>query len=106
LSASPGRGGIVADWLPGLLQGSAGEVGTEEAGLDDRDRDAERTNLLRGATAEPSSCAESCPARSSSTPTGTQYTCEGIAQACSDVPVLGSMGRTRVCWDNAAAESF
>jgi transposase InsO family protein len=37
---------------------------------------------------------------------GTQYTSEQIARACSDLPVLRSMGRTGVCWDNAAAESF
>jgi transposase InsO family protein len=37
---------------------------------------------------------------------GTQYTSEQIAQACTDLPVLRSMGRTGVCWDNAAAESF
>jgi len=37
---------------------------------------------------------------------GTQYTSEQIAEACADLPVLRSMGRTGVCWDNAAAESF
>ena len=37
---------------------------------------------------------------------GTQYTSEQIANACADLPVLRSMGRTGVCWDNAAAESF
>jgi putative transposase len=37
---------------------------------------------------------------------GTQYTSEQIATACADLPVLRSMGRTGVCWDNAAAESF
>jgi len=36
----------------------------------------------------------------------TQYTCEQIADACAALPVLRSMGRTGVCWDNAAAESF
>jgi transposase InsO family protein len=35
-----------------------------------------------------------------------QYTSEQIATACADLPVLRSMGRTGVCWDNAAAESF
>ena len=35
-----------------------------------------------------------------------QYTSEQIANACADLPVLRSMGRTGVCWDNAAAESF
>ena len=37
---------------------------------------------------------------------GTQYTSEQIANDCADLPVLRSMGRTGVCWDNAAAESF
>jgi putative transposase len=37
---------------------------------------------------------------------GTQYTSQQIADACADLPVLRSMGRTGVCWDNAAAESF
>jgi len=37
---------------------------------------------------------------------GTQYTSEQIADACADLPVLRSMGRAGVCWDNAAAESF
>jgi putative transposase len=37
---------------------------------------------------------------------GTQYTSQQIADACLDLPVLRSMGRTGVCWDNAAAESF
>jgi putative transposase len=37
---------------------------------------------------------------------GTQYTSEQITNACADLPVLRSMGRTGVCWDNAAAESF
>ncbi len=37
---------------------------------------------------------------------GTQYTSEQLATACTDLPVLQSVGRTGVCWDNAAAESF
>lgn len=37
---------------------------------------------------------------------GTQYTSQQIADACLDLAVLRSMGRTGVCWDNAAAESF
>jgi putative transposase len=37
---------------------------------------------------------------------GTQYTSAQIAEACADLAVLRSMGRTGVCWDNAAAESF
>jgi transposase InsO family protein len=37
---------------------------------------------------------------------GTQYTSEQLADACTDLHVLRSMGRTGVCWDNAAAESF
>lgn len=37
---------------------------------------------------------------------GTQYTSEQLAHACADLDVLRSMGRTGVCWDNAAAESF
>jgi transposase InsO family protein len=37
---------------------------------------------------------------------GTQYTAQQLADACTDLPVLQSVGRTGVCWDNAAAESF
>ena len=37
---------------------------------------------------------------------GTQYTSQQLADACTDLPVLQSMGRIGVCWDNAAAESF
>jgi putative transposase len=37
---------------------------------------------------------------------GTQYTSQQLADACADLPVLQSVGRTGVCWDNAAAESF
>lgn len=37
---------------------------------------------------------------------GTQYTSAQIADAASDLGVMRSMGRTGVCWDNAAAETF
>lgn len=37
---------------------------------------------------------------------GTQYTSAQIAAAATELDVLRSMGRTGVCWDNAAAESF
>ena len=37
---------------------------------------------------------------------GTQYTSAQLAEAASELGVLRSMGRTGVCWDNAAAESF
>lgn len=37
---------------------------------------------------------------------GTQYTSAQIADAAADLGVLRSMGRTGVCWDNAAAETF
>lgn len=37
---------------------------------------------------------------------GTQYTSSQLANAAKDLGVLRSMGRTGVCWDNAAAESF
>lgn len=37
---------------------------------------------------------------------GTQYTSAQIADAAGDLGVLRSMGRTGVCWDNAAAETF
>jgi transposase InsO family protein len=37
---------------------------------------------------------------------GCQYTSGGFAQFCTDKHVRTSVGRTGVCWDNAAAESF
>ncbi len=37
---------------------------------------------------------------------GTQYTSAQIAEAATELEVLRSMGRTGVCWDNAAAETF
>ncbi|WP_460524425.1 IS3 family transposase, partial [Humibacter antri] len=37
---------------------------------------------------------------------GTQYTSSQLADAATELGVLRSMGRTGVCWDNAAAESF
>jgi transposase InsO family protein len=37
---------------------------------------------------------------------GTQYTSTQIADAATELAVLRSMGRTGVCWDNAAAETF
>lgn len=37
---------------------------------------------------------------------GTQYTSQQVADAAGDLGVLRSMGRTGVCWDNAAAETF
>jgi putative transposase len=37
---------------------------------------------------------------------GTQFTSAQIADAARDLGVLRSMGRTGVCWDNAAAETF
>lgn len=37
---------------------------------------------------------------------GTQYTSAQIAEAATELDVLRSMGRTGVCWDNAAAETF
>ena len=37
---------------------------------------------------------------------GVQYTSSQIAEAATELGVLRSMGRTGVCWDNAAAESF
>lgn len=37
---------------------------------------------------------------------GTQYTCTQIADLCTGLGLLQSVGRTGVCWDNAAAESF
>lgn len=37
---------------------------------------------------------------------GTQYTSSQLAEAAKELGVLRSMGRTGVCWDNAAAESF
>ena len=37
---------------------------------------------------------------------GSQYTSEDFAVYLDDHDMLGSMGRTGVCWDNAMAESF
>lgn len=37
---------------------------------------------------------------------GVQYTSAQLAEAAAELGVLRSMGRTGVCWDNAAAESF
>jgi transposase InsO family protein len=37
---------------------------------------------------------------------GSQYTSRQIAGLAGDLPILRSMGRTGVCWDNAQAESF
>ncbi len=37
---------------------------------------------------------------------GTQYTSGQLAKAATELGVLRSMGRTGVCWDNAASESF
>jgi transposase InsO family protein len=37
---------------------------------------------------------------------GSQFTSDQIAGLVNDLPILRSMGRTGVCWDNASAESF
>ena len=37
---------------------------------------------------------------------GCQYTSQQLADLCGELDLLRSMGRTGVCWDNAAAESF
>jgi putative transposase len=37
---------------------------------------------------------------------GTQYTSQQVADTAGALGVLRSMGRTGVCWDNAAAETF
>lgn len=37
---------------------------------------------------------------------GCQYTSDQIARVAGELGLLRSMGRTGVCWDNAAAESF
>ena len=37
---------------------------------------------------------------------GSQYTSQQIADLAAELPILRSMGRTGVCWDNAQAESF
>ena len=37
---------------------------------------------------------------------GAQYTSREFTQFCKDKRVRTSLGRTGVCWDNAAAESF
>jgi len=37
---------------------------------------------------------------------GSQYTSKQIADLAGTLPILRSMGRTGVCWDNAQAESF
>ena len=35
-----------------------------------------------------------------------QYTSDATAQLCRDCDIHQSVGRTGVCWDNSAAESF
>ena len=45
LSAAPGRVVVVGDHGPGLLEGTAGEVGSECARFDDENLDAKRTDL-------------------------------------------------------------
>ena len=35
-----------------------------------------------------------------------QYTSHEFARFCADKQIRASVGRTGVCWDNAAAESF
>jgi transposase InsO family protein len=37
---------------------------------------------------------------------GCQYTSHEFARSCADNQIQASVGRTGVCWDNAAAESF
>jgi len=37
---------------------------------------------------------------------GSQFTSHQIADLAAELPILRSMGRTGVCWDNAQAESF
>ena len=37
---------------------------------------------------------------------GTQYTSPQFAKHLESLGIVGSMGRTGVCWDNAMAESF
>jgi transposase InsO family protein len=37
---------------------------------------------------------------------GSQFTSRQIAELAASLPILRSMGRTGVCWDNAQAESF
>jgi transposase InsO family protein len=37
---------------------------------------------------------------------GSQFTSQQIANLAQDLPILRSMGRTGVCWDNAQIESF
>ena len=54
----------------------------------------------------PSTPATSSPTRSSTSDRGTQYTSARVHRFCKDNLVRTSVGRTGVCWDNAAAESF
>jgi putative transposase len=53
-----------------------------------------------------SRCAASWPKRGSCTDRGCQYTSAQIARFADRHNLARSVGRTRVCWDNAAAESF
>lgn len=65
-----------------------------------------RTSLICDAVSMAAGRTELVPGAIFHSDRGTQYTSREYADHLSSLGVVGSMGRTGVCWDNAMAESF